>query len=251
LTRSATHLVLIPTYNAGRLALDTVRAAREHWEPVWVVVDGSTDGTASQLESLASADSGVRVLVRARNGGKGAAVLDGLRAAQLAGFTHVLTMDSDGQHPAERIGAFMAASCAAPQAMILGAPVFDESAPRIRLRGRRIANWWTNLETLWAGIGDTLFGFRVYPIAPLLAAMAATPWMRRFDFDPEAAVRLSWRGVPALNLPAQCRYLSAGEGGVSHFHYGRDNVLLTWMYTRLFFGFLVRLPLLVARRLAR
>ena len=135
--------------------------------------------------------------------------------------------------------------------MILGAPVFDSSAPRIRLRGRRIANWWTNLETLWSGIADTLFGFRVYPIAPLLEVMQRTRWMRRFDFDAEAVVRLSWRGVPVRNLPAPCRYFTPAEGGVSHFNYWRDNVLLTWMYTRLFFGFLVRLPLLVARRIAR
>ncbi|MGB6603640.1 MAG: hypothetical protein WBE65_05040, partial [Steroidobacteraceae bacterium] len=118
-------------------------------------------------------------------------------------------------------------------------------------RGRRIANWWTNLETLWAGIQDSLFGFRVYPIAPLVEVMRRTRWMRRFDFDAEAAVRLSWRGVPAVNLPAPCRYFSAGEGGVSHFNYWRDNVLLTWMYTRLFFGFLLRLPVLLARRTAR
>lgn len=132
--------------------------------------------------------------------------------------------------------------------MILGAPVFDASAPLIRLRGRRIANWWTNLETLWAGVPDTLFGFRVYPIAPLIAVMQRTRWMRRFDFDAEAVVRLAWRGVPARSLPAPCRYFTAGEGGVSHFNYWRDNVLLTWMYTRLFFGFLLRLPLLIARR---
>jgi hypothetical protein len=134
--------------------------------------------------------------------------------------------------------------------MILGAPLFDASAPRIRLRGRRIANWWTNVETLWVGIADTLFGFRVYPIAPLLAIMQRTRWMRRFDFDAEAVVRLSWRGVPAHNLAAPCRYFSRAEGGVSHFNYWRDNLLLTWMYTRLFLGFLVRLPLLVARRIA-
>jgi glycosyltransferase involved in cell wall biosynthesis len=190
------------------------------------------------------------VLERARNGGKGAALLDGLEAARAAGYTHVLTMDSDGQHPAECIGPFMAASVAEPGAMILGAPVFDASAPRIRLRGRRIANWFTNLETLWAGITDTLFGFRVYPIDPLLAVMRHTHWMRRFDFDAEAVVRLSWRGVPVRNLPAPCRYFSAAEGGVSHFHYWRDNLLLTWMYTRLFGGFLLRLPLLAARRIA-
>ncbi|HEV2286200.1 MAG TPA: glycosyltransferase family 2 protein, partial [Steroidobacteraceae bacterium] len=192
--RSATHLVLIPSYNPGPRLSQTVRAARAHWEPVWVVVDGSTDDSAALLAGLARADPGLRVLCRARNGGKGAALLDGLEAARAAGYTHVLTMDSDGQHPAECIEPFMAASLAEPAAMILGAPVFDASAPRIRLRGRRIANWWTNLETLWAGIGDTLFGFRVYPIAPLLAVMHRSRWMRRFDFDAEAVVRLSWRG---------------------------------------------------------
>ena len=111
--------------------------------------------------------------------------------------------------------------------MILGEPVFDASAPPERVRGRRIANWATNLETLWAGIHDTLFGFRVYPIAPLIAVMEKSHWMRRFDFDAEAVVRLSWRGVPAVNLPAPVRYFSAQAGASSHFNYWRDNVLLT------------------------
>lgn len=250
MTRSVTHLVLIPSYNPGSRLAETVRAARAHWDPVWVVVDGSTDGSAALLGELARADPGLHVVVRPRNGGKGAAILDGLIAARAAGYTHVLTMDSDGQHPADCIGSFMSASAAVPEAMILGVPVFDSSAPRIRVRGRRIGNWWTNLETLWSGIADTLFGFRVYPIAPLLEVMQRTRWMRRFDFDAEAVVRLSWRGLPVRNLPAPCRYFSAAEGGVSHFNYWRDNLLLTWMYTRLFLGFLVRLPVLVARRIA-
>jgi glycosyltransferase involved in cell wall biosynthesis len=250
-TPSATHLVLIPSYNPGARALDTVRAARANWDPVWVVVDGSTDGSAEALSALAARDPSLRVLVRARNGGKGAAILDGLMAAQRAGFTHALTMDADGQHPPDCIASFMQASLTAPGAMILGDPVFDASVPLIRLRGRRISNWCTNITTLWAGIHDTLFGFRVYPIDPLVAIMQRTRWMRRFDFDAEAAVRLSWRGVPAVNLPAPVRYFRPDEGGVSHFHYGRDNVLLTSMYLRLFLGFGIRLPWLVARRLSR
>ena len=249
MTASPTHVVLIPSYNPGCKGVETVRAARAQWAPVWVIVDGSTDGSGEAFSALARSDPQLRVLVRARNGGKGAALLDGLIEAQRAGFTHALAMDSDGQHPARCIGAFMAASIAAPQAMILGEPVFDASVPRIRRRGRRIANWSTNLETLWAGIHDTLFGFRVYPIAPLLASMRRSHWMRRFDFDPEAVVRLSWRGVPAVNLPAPVRYFTAAEGGVSHFNYWRDNVLLTSMYLRLLPGFLIRLPLLIARRL--
>ena len=248
---SDTHLVLIPSYNPGSNALETVRAARTQWNPVWVVVDGSTDGSAERLCDMARRDAGLRVLVRKRNGGKGAALLDGLLVAEREGFTHALTMDADGQHPADRIKAFMSASLAAPQAMILGDPVFDASAPRIRLRGRRIANWCTNLETLWAGVHDTLFGFRVYPIAPLVEVMQGSRWMRRFDFDPEAVVRLTWRGVPLVNLPAPVRYFTNEEGGVSHFKYWRDNLLLTSMYLRLCAEFLVRLPSLGARRLTR
>lgn len=245
---SSTHLVLIPSYNPGPRGIETVRAACACWDPVWVVVDGSTDGSAEALLALAATEPRLHVLVEPRNRGKGAALLVGLLAAQRAGFTHALTMDADGQHPTECIEPFMAASARAPQAMILGAPLFDASAPRIRLRGRRIANWWTNLETFWVGVRDTLFGFRVYPIAPLVEIMLRTRWMRGFDFDAEAAVRLSWRGVAVVNLPAPCRYFSAAEGGVSHFNYWRDNVLLTAMYSRLFLGFLARVPLLIARR---
>jgi glycosyltransferase involved in cell wall biosynthesis len=193
----------------------------------------------------------LQVLVRERNGGKGAAVLQGMLEARARGFTHVLVMDSDGQHPADRIAAFMAASAAAPDAMVLGDPVFDSSAPLLRVRGRKISNWWANLETLWAGIHDSLFGFRVYPIAPLVREMQARRWMRRFDFDVEAAVRLSWRGVPAINLPAAVRYFRPEDGGVSHFHYWRDNVLLSGMHARLFSGFMLRLPVLLTRKLRR
>ncbi|MES2879351.1 MAG: glycosyltransferase family 2 protein [Pseudomonadota bacterium] len=248
MTASRTHVVIIPSYNPGAKVFETVHDARQYWNPVWVVIDGSTDGTASGLHALAAEDAGLRIIQLTRNQGKGAAVLHGLQLAAEAGYTHALTMDSDGQHPADRIPAFMAASALQPDAMILGVPVFDASAPSLRVKGRRVSNWWANLETLWAGIGDSLFGFRVYPIAPLCKVMQGQPWMRHFDFDPEAAVRLCWRGVKPINLPARVRYLSSGEGGVSHFRYLRDNVLLTWMHTRLFIGFVLRLPLLLARR---
>jgi glycosyltransferase involved in cell wall biosynthesis len=246
---SSTHLVLIPSYNPGGKVFETVRAARREWAPVWVVVDGSTDGTGPALIAMAEEDPGLEVLVLPANCGKGTAVRTGLEQALRRGFTHALVMDSDGQHPAPLIGTFMRASLEAPEAMILGEPLFDASAPALRVRGRRISNWWANLETLWAGIHDSLFGFRVYPIGPLLEVMGSSLGMRRFDFDVEAAVRLSWRGVPARNLPAPVRYFSRAEGGVSHFNYVRDNALLTWMHARLFAGFLLRLPLLAVRRL--
>ena len=250
-TPSTTHLVLIPSYNPGSKVYDTVRAARKFWTPVWVVIDGSTDGSKDGLIAMAAEDEGLQVIVLPTNQGKGAAVLHGLDLASATGFTHVLTMDSDGQHPQERIPAFMAASVKQPDAMILGKPVFDASAPLLRVKGRQVSNWWANLETLWAGIGDSLFGFRVYPILPLKQVMRGQRWMRHFDFDPEAVVRLCWHGVRPVNLPAEVRYFREEEGGVSHFRYLRDNILLTWMHTRLFIGFVLRFPILLFRRLTR
>jgi glycosyltransferase involved in cell wall biosynthesis len=230
---------------------ETVQGAREQWNPVWVVVDGSTDGTAEALQALANDDPGLRVLIRSKNGGKGSAVLDGAVEALREGYTHVLTMDSDGQHPPDRIRDFMAASAAKPADMILGEPVFDSSAPSVRVKGRKISNYWANVETFDAGIRDSLFGFRVYPVEPLVQIMKSHFWMRRFDFDVEIVVRLSWSGVEAINLPAKVRYFRPEEGGVSHFNYLRDNVLLTSMHMRLFAGFIVRLPFLMVRRATR
>lgn len=248
---SSSHLVLIPSYDTGPVLHETVRAARAHWNPVWVVIDGSRDGSAAAVQALAATDTGLRVLVLPVNRGKGAAVLHGLEAARQAGYTHALAMDADGQHPAELIPAFMQASRQRPEAMILGRPVFDASAPLLRVRGRRVSNAWTNLETLGAGVADSLYGFRVYPIEALAAVMRRQPWMRRFDFDTEAVVRLAWRGIKPINLDAPVKYLKPEEGGISHFRYGRDNLLLTWMHARLMLEFLLRLPQLVWRRARR
>jgi hypothetical protein len=249
MTPSSTHLVLIPSYNPGPKVFSTVREALDQWAPVWVVVDGSTDHSQHRLAQMAAVEPALRVWVLPENRGKGGAVLFGLREAQALGFTHVLTMDSDGQHPAASIPVFMQASMASPASMVLGEPIFDGSAPSLRVKGRKISNWWANLETLWAGIHDSLFGFRVYPIGPLAGVMRTQLWMRRFDFDVEAVVRLCWRGVQPINLPAAVRYFTPEEGGISHFNYWRDNALLTWMHLRLFSGFIARLPLLIARRL--
>jgi len=245
---SGTHLVLIPSYNPGAKVYETVEGALAQWSPIWVVVDGSTDGSAENLQAMAAQDGRLRVVVLPRNLGKGAAVLHGLELAAADGFTHVLTMDSDGQHPADLIPRFMAASIAQPAAMVLGVPVFAADAPRLRVNGRKVSNGWADLETLWAGIGDSLFGFRVYPIEPLRRVMHGQRWMRRFDFDPEAVVRMCWLGVKPVNLPASVKYFRADEGGVSHFNYLRDNLLLTWMHSRLLLGFILRLPWLLLRR---
>jgi glycosyltransferase involved in cell wall biosynthesis len=248
---STTHLVLIPSYNPGIKVYQTVRDARQYWNPVWVVIDGSTDGSAARLQAMAEEDPSLRIIYLPENQGKGAAVLHGLEIAAAEGYTHALTMDSDGQHPAELIPSFMEKSMQLPHSMILGMPVFDATAPRIRVNGRKLSNWWANVETLWAGIGDSLFGFRVYPISALCRIMQKQPWMRHFDFDPEAVVRLCWHGVDPVNIPAPVKYFRSDEDGVSHFNYLRDNLLLSWMHTRLFFEFLLRLPMLAIRRLQK
>jgi glycosyltransferase involved in cell wall biosynthesis len=245
---STTHLVVIPSYNPGDKVLQTVAQARQYWNPVWVVVDGSTDGSDEKLLALSQSDPGLQVLVLSENQGKGSAVLYGAKIAAQKGFSHLLAMDSDGQHPAQLIPQFMAESMKDGNALVLGKPVFDDHAPKIRVYGRKISNWWANLETLWQGIGDSLYGFRVYPISPLVNEMSKTRWMRRFDFDVELVVRLCWAGLRPVNIDAPVKYFSAEEGGVSHFKYGRDNVLLTGMHIRLFVAFLLRLPVLLFRK---
>ncbi len=233
MTPSATHLVLIPSYNTGRRLASTVRDALSVWSPVWVVVDGSDDGSDATLDDLARERSDLRVIRRAVNGGKGAAVLDGLEAALVAGFTHALVLDADGQHPIDHIAPFMAASAQNPAAQILGKPIFGPEVPLERLYGRQLSVGLVHLECLGRDIADPLFGFRVYPIKPTRDILNGIRSARRYDFDPEIAVRLFWAGVPVVNLPAPCRYIAKADGGVSHFHYLRDNVRMVWLHTRL------------------
>ena len=242
--------VLIPSYNTGHLLQETVRGALGVWRDVFVVIDGSTDGSDADLESLVSgSDQQLRIIRHPKNKGKGAAVLTGITQAMDEGFTHALTLDADGQHPVDYIQKFMDMGNAHPDALVLGDPIFDDSAPSIRLKGRKISNWWANFDTLWWGIGDSLFGMRLYPLVPLRKVFRSTFGARRFDFDPEVAVRLCWMGGPVINLPTPVRYLTVEEGGVSQFKYLRDNILLTWMYFRLLIGFTFRSPLLFFRKI--
>src|SRR4051812_21166414 len=136
-----------------------------------------------------------------------------------------------------------------PHRMILGDPVFGPDAPLARVLGRRLSNALVDLETLWAGVGDSLFGFRVYPLRPLLDVMSRTRWMRRYDFDAEAVVRLFWLGISPVRVQVPVRYLSIVEGGVSHFRYVRDNFLISFMHTRLLLVWASRLPGLLRRKL--
>ena len=223
--------VLLPTFNSGARLAQTLLEAHTEWRDVWVVVDGSADGSDTEAEALAL--EGVRFLRLAQNSGKGAAVLAALRAAHAEGFTHVLVMDADGQHPAAMIRPFFEISKNNLAAFVCGVPIFGPDAPLERVLGRMAGNFFATLETLGVGAEDSLFGFRLYPVEPALEVLEKTKWARRFDFDTVLSVRLTWAGVPCINVAVPVFYPPRSQGGVSHFCYLRDNLLLAAAHIRL------------------
>lgn len=240
--------VVLPSYNSGPRLTATLRECLAWPCSVLVVLDGSHDDSAEAVQAVSGEGERWFLLRRETNGGKGAAVLTGLDWLAERGVDQVLVMDADGQHPAEEIPTFFALGHRYPGAMILGVPVFGPEAPLERVRGRLVGNWWTGLATWWGGIGDSLFGFRLYPVEPARRILHGIRTARRFDFDTELAVRLYWAGVRPLNRRVPVFYPTKQAGGVTHFHYLRDNLLLVGTHTRLFFGMLCRLPLLYRLR---
>ncbi|MEI6277822.1 MAG: glycosyltransferase family 2 protein [Verrucomicrobiae bacterium] len=242
-------LVILPSYNSGEQLLRTMASARQYCDTVWVVVDGSTDGSGQRAREVAG--EGFRVILLEKNSGKGGAVLRAFREAAADGFSHALVMDADGQHSAEAIPEFFQKSQRWPEALIAGVPVFGPEAPSERVKGRRIGNAFALIETWGMGAADALFGFRIYPIAPALRVLESRRGGRRFDFDTVMAVRLLWAGVPTINVPVPVRYPARSEGGVTHFRYFRDNLLLTRVHVRLCFEMLPRIPALISMRCRR
>ena len=207
---------------------------------VFFVNDGSADDTALRLAEIEKQYPAVRVVGHAENRGKGAAVVSGLRAAHDEGFSHALQIDADGQHDAGDIPRFLALAERNPGAVIAGQPVFDASVPTGRLIARYLTHVWIWVETLSFAIRDSMCGFRVYPLAPVIGVADRTRLGRRMDFDPEILVRLHWDGVAIMSLPTRVIY---PEGGSSHFRLWLDNWLITRMHIRLVFGMLWRVLL--------
>jgi glycosyltransferase involved in cell wall biosynthesis len=221
--------VLIPTYdNEGTLEA-VVRRARDHVPDVIVVDDGSHEKARDVARAI-----GDRGLADVRfhdiNRGKGAAMLTGLQAARERGFSHVIQIDADGQHDTDDIPRFLAASRSDPRALVMGEPIFDATAPKLRMWARQLTVFWCRVETWSKRLADPLCGYRVYPVdATLRAGFRA----RAMDFDPEVAVRLAWAGTPIARVPTRIRYFSKAEGGVSHFRPFLDTVHISLMHTRL------------------
>lgn len=222
--------VVVPTYDNPLTIRQVVLEARAHVPDVIVVDDGSHEAGRDACARL-EAEGLARVVRRERNGGKGRAVRDGLRAAWEAGFTHAAQVDGDGQHGIAQLREFLRVARDNPTALLLGYPDYRGAVPWVRRLARKITDFWTAIELGGRGIArDVMVGFRVYP---LVAALEAPVRGERMDFDIEIAVRMAWAGVPIINLPVEIRYLAAEEGGVSHFQHLRDNLRFIWLHSRL------------------
>ncbi len=241
-----TALAIIPVFDHEHAIGAVVDGVLASGLECLLVDDGSRPSCAAVLDDLARRD-GVRLLRLERNQGKGGAMLAGFDEAARLDASHVLQIDADGQHDTGDIPRFLAAARERPDAVVNGAPIYDASVPKSRLYGRYLTHVWVWINTLSFAIRDSMCGFRVYPLAPVLALIAQEPIGRRMDFDTEILVRLFWRGVPVRNLETPVRY---PRDGVSHFDAFRDNLRISRMHARLFFGMLARLPRLLPRRRA-
>lgn len=231
--------LLIPNYDHGREIVGVVEALAEHALPCLVVDDGSAAATREVLDRLARRHGFVDVHYRERNGGRGAALKTGYRLAAARGYSHAIQLDADGQHHAEDVPRFLDAIAADPEALVLGAPVFDESAPKARLYGRQLSRAMVWAATLSFAVEDPLCGFRAMPLAATLAVLDALATGDRMEFDPEIVIQLVRAGVPVRNLPTRVVY---NAGGLSHFDMLRDNARLTGVYAAALFGLPLQIP---------
>ncbi|MCJ8295328.1 MAG: glycosyltransferase family 2 protein [Colwellia sp.] len=243
---STTICAVIPSYNHSAKLVQISAALLAKNITVFIVDDASTAEHSTVLAEISDGDDNIHLISHQINQGKGGAVITGLMAAQKLGFSHALQVDADGQHDLNDIDALLALSAQYPLALISGKPVYDDSIPKGRLWGRSITHFWVHIETLSLKVKDTMCGFRVYPLATSCQLINQVSLGKRMDFDIEIMVRLFWRNVDIKFIPTKVDY---PEDGQSHFRALHDNVLISWLHTRLVIGMLVRLPYLVMSRL--
>jgi len=207
--------------------------------PCLVVDDGSDEATRSVLTELERRHAWVTVHRRDRNGGRGAALKTGYRLALERGYTHALQLDADAQHDAAAVPSFLREMERHPRALVLGAPQFDESAPRSRLYGRQISRAMVWLATRSYDVTDPLCGFRGIPLAETIALLDREATGDYMDFDPQLVIALHRAGVPVRNVPTRVVYR---EGGLSHFDTVRDNVRIARVYATALLGVPWRKP---------
>jgi glycosyltransferase involved in cell wall biosynthesis len=237
--------IVIPVYNHEAAIPHVLAKLKPFAIPTILVNDGSSALCSQVLADCAEREPDwITLINRPENGGKGAAVLDGFKAAQQLGFSHAIQIDADGQHDAGDIPAFIDAGRQHPEALILGQPLFDDTAPKSRVYGRTIANLWVWINTLSFAAADSMCGFRLYPLAAVERLNQCTPIARGMDFDIDILVRLYWQGIELINLPTRVNY---PYDGVSHFKVLSDNLMISKTHAKLFFGMLKRIPQLLRR----
>ncbi|MCH2187954.1 glycosyltransferase family 2 protein [Myxococcota bacterium] len=198
--------------------------------PCIIVDDGSHKATRRELDRIISRYEWVEVVHHEVNRGRGAALRTLYQSAADRGYTHVVQLDADGQHESSDVPRFLDAAKQDPAALILGAPVFDDSAPFHRLYGRKLSQVIVWFETLSLSVRDPLCGFRCIPLGPALEVLEGVRSGDRMDFDPELIIRMVRSGSRVVNLPTQVIY---PVHGISHFRMFSDNVKIALTYLRL------------------
>jgi glycosyltransferase involved in cell wall biosynthesis len=230
--------LLVPVYNHGDTLPGVLAGLEPLGLPCVVVDDGSDAPTRTSIDGLPARFPWTSVERFTENRGRGAALRHGYAVARARGFSHVIQLDADGQHCTADVPRLLAEASAHPDALVLGQPLFDGSAPAARRYGRELSRFWVNVETRSRAIGDPLCGFRGIPVEPVLGLLARTPLGDRMDFDPELTVRWVWAGGLVVNVPTRVIY---PPGGTSHFRMLDDNIRITRMHVRLVAGMLRRL----------
>ncbi|WP_318454293.1 glycosyltransferase family 2 protein [Photobacterium leiognathi] len=235
---------LIPCYNHGATVPAVIDALTSYGFPIIVVDDGSELATRKILSEQAKRPN-ITIVTLPKNQGKGGAVIAGIKQADLLGFSHALQIDADGQHDLAALPKLLEESQAHPEALISGQPIYDDSVPKSRLYGRYATHIWVWIETLSFNIKDSMCGFRSYPIRPIVNVINHNKLGLRMDFDTEIMVRFYWDNGDIRFIDTKVIY---PEDGISHFDALWDNVKISWMHTKLFFGMLPRIPKLIKRK---
>ena len=239
---------LIPVYRHGESASLLAEKLAAFRLPIIMVDDGNDAETKALLAEAAERIPGLVLVSLKKNTGKGGAVTKGLEKAAEIGLSHVFQIDADGQHDTGKIAFFLDESKRNPDRVICGCPEFDDTVPKSRIKGRKISNFWAAVTTLSNELIDVLCGFRIYPVKPALR-IAGNPFVdKRMGFDPEILVRLYWNKVFPVYHPVKTCY---PPDGISNFRVVRDNILISFMFTRLSIGMLLRLPILLIMRVKR
>lgn len=221
-------VAIAPTYNNARTVGDILRRLADM--SVIAINDGSTDGTRDILSEWERGNRQERrVLMHERNRGKAAALLSGFAAAMELGFTHAVTMDTDGQLQPEDVPVLLAKAQANPGALVIGTRDVSAADYPARSRlGRRLSNWMIRLEC-GLKVSDSQCGLRVYPLAMVRAIQCTSG---HFGFETEIITRAVWAGFKVVDAPVRCTYGPADQR-VSHFKPCRDTLRGLWMHARL------------------